>query len=118
MEPVPRRTVGANELATRGTLVAPPGTDSSVRGDARNSRPVAASDFSSSTPNGCQVEKVQPIARKRRGGSRRACNECKQQKVSLDLKALTSLLLNSRTTPRFQTLAKMATLSIDSSVVT
>ncbi|KAL2219139.1 hypothetical protein M432DRAFT_609996 [Thermoascus aurantiacus ATCC 26904] len=114
MEPVPRRTVGASELATRGTLVAPPGTDSSVRGDTRNSRPVAASDFSSSTPNGCQVEKVQPIARKRRGGSRRACNECKQQKLRCDIVQVPSsacsrckrLQIDCKVEPTFKRISK------------
>ena len=30
----------------------------------------------------CEMEKTPPVTGKRRGGSRKACNECKQQKVS------------------------------------
>jgi hypothetical protein len=33
------------------------------------------------TPDSSEMEKVPPVTGKRRGGCRKACNECKQQKV-------------------------------------
>lgn len=69
--------MGAGELAAGGSLVTPPATDSSRNSSTANNRPVTESDLS----GGLDAEKIQPIIRKRRGGSRRACNECKQQKV-------------------------------------
>ncbi|KAL2000134.1 hypothetical protein VTN02DRAFT_3521 [Thermoascus thermophilus] len=115
MEPVPRRTVAANELAARGSLVTPSaGPDSSVRASTRNNRPVAASDFSGGSPGGCQLERIQPTARKRRGGSRRACNECKQQKLRCDIVQVPSsacsrckrLQIDCKVEPTFKRISK------------
>ncbi|KAL1962443.1 hypothetical protein VTN77DRAFT_9714 [Rasamsonia byssochlamydoides] len=75
--------MGATELAAGGSLVTPPATDSSSRNSsASNNRSVTGSDLSGGA---LEAEKIQPIIRKRRGGSRRACNECKQQKLRCDI---------------------------------
>jgi len=47
----------------------------------RLSRP-AAGEFLQRSPESGEMEKTPPVTGKRRGGSRKACNECKQQKVS------------------------------------
>jgi hypothetical protein len=39
-------------------------------------------DFMQRSPESGEMEKTPPVTGKRRGGSRKACNECKQQKVS------------------------------------
>lgn len=67
-------------------LITPPGprTSSDLRNNARLPRPVSDFDFSSRNSEHCEMEKIPPMSTgKRRGGSRKACNECKQQKVSL-----------------------------------
>ncbi|KAL1987762.1 hypothetical protein VTN96DRAFT_2602 [Rasamsonia emersonii] len=81
MSPDLRRIMGAGELAAGGSLVTPPATDSSRNSSTANNRAVTESDLS----GGLEAEKIQPIIRKRRGGSRRACNECKQQKLRCDI---------------------------------
>ncbi|KAJ9236480.1 transcriptional regulator family: Fungal Specific TF [Paecilomyces variotii] len=78
--------MGANGLAAPGTLVSPTIPQSDIRSNPGNNRPMTASDISSSGSVGnCQADKLQPVIRKRRGGSRRACNECKQQKLRCDI---------------------------------
>lgn len=78
-----RGAMGANGLAAPGNLGSATIPQSDIRSDTGNNRPMTASDISSSGSVGnCQADKLQPVIRKRRGGSRRACNECKQQKVS------------------------------------
>lgn len=68
-----RAVMTSNGLPPHGSLITPPTpTTSDVR-----TGPRAATD---SEP--CEMEPVPPITGKRRGGSRKACNECKQQKVS------------------------------------
>lgn len=84
-----RGAMGANGLAAPGTLVSPTIPQSDIRSNPGNNRPMTASDISSSGSVGnCQADKLQPVIRKRRGGSRRACNECKQQKVSRHMSLL------------------------------
>lgn len=45
-------------------------------------RPPPVIDFMQRSSESCEMEKAPPVTGKRRGGSRKACNECKQQKVS------------------------------------
>jgi hypothetical protein len=77
MNPDLRRAIGINELASAAAIVTPPATDSR-RNTIAGNRPVLGSALSGEALG---EEKIQPTIRKRRGGSRRACNECKQQKV-------------------------------------
>lgn len=44
-------------------------------------RPPAV-DFMQRSSESCEMENTPPVTGKRRGGCRKACNECKQQKVS------------------------------------
>lgn len=48
----------------------------------RLTRPPSAGEFVQRSPDRGEMETVPPVTGKRRGGSRKACNECKQQKVS------------------------------------
>lgn len=82
MNPALRRAMGINELVGAAAMVTPPATNSMRNTTAGKNRPVLGSGLSGETLE----EKIQPIVRKRRGGSRRACNECKQQKVRLYLR--------------------------------
>lgn len=71
-------------------LITPPGPRASASSDIRNSarlpRPVSGYDFSDRNSEPCDMEKGPPMSTgKRRGGSRKACNECKQQKVCMIL---------------------------------
>lgn len=71
-------------------LITPPGPRASTNSDLRNSaklpRPVSGYDFSDRNSEPCEMEKGPPMSTgKRRGGSRKACNECKQQKVCMML---------------------------------
>ncbi|KAJ5598972.1 transcriptional regulator family: Fungal Specific TF [Penicillium hetheringtonii] len=50
----------------------------------RLSRP-AAGEFLQRSPESGEMEKTPPVTGKRRGGSRKACNECKQQKLRCDI---------------------------------
>lgn len=75
-----RHVMSADALSTRGSLLTPPGSTSGIRSDPTLHRPATGLDLSIASP---EMEKTQPIPTgKRRGGSRKACNECKQQKVS------------------------------------
>ncbi|CAG7925237.1 unnamed protein product, partial [Penicillium olsonii] len=47
-------------------------------------RPPAV-DFMQRSSESCEMEKTPPVTGKRRGGSRKACNECKQQKLRCDI---------------------------------
>lgn len=42
----------------------------------------APGEFLQRSPDSVKMEQTPPVTGKRRGGSRKACNECKQQKVS------------------------------------
>lgn len=69
-------------------LITPPGPRASASSDLRNSaslpRPVSGYSFSDRNSEPCEMEKGPPMSTgKRRGGSRKACNECKQQKVCM-----------------------------------
>lgn len=46
------------------------------------SRPPPVNEFMQRSSESGAMEKTPPVTGKRRGGSRKACNECKQQKVS------------------------------------
>lgn len=81
---LPPSGLAAQGPGNNNHLITPPGPSSS---DFRNStslpRPVTGYDFSSRNSEPCEMEKIPPMSTgKRRGGSRKACNECKQQKVS------------------------------------
>ena len=87
----PNNGLSAAAAAARGppvnnhNLITPPGpsTSSDLRNNARLPQPVSDYDFSSRNSEPCEMEKIPPMSTgKRRGGSRKACNECKQQKVS------------------------------------
>ncbi|KAL3472652.1 hypothetical protein BJX99DRAFT_211759 [Aspergillus californicus] len=64
-------------------LITPPSA-SDLRNNPRLPHPLTAFDFSTSsrTSEPGDMEKTPPVTGKRRGGCRKACNECKQQKVS------------------------------------
>lgn len=70
MNPEFRRAMAINELVGADTMRSTAAAAAAAR--AGDNRPMMAPALD---------DKPQPIARKRRGGSRRACNECKQQKV-------------------------------------
>ncbi|BDD63330.1 hypothetical protein MAP00_008234 [Monascus purpureus] len=75
--------MSANALSARGSLLTPPGSTSGIRSDPTIHRPATGLDLSIASP---EMEKTQPIPTgKRRGGSRKACNECKQQKLRCDI---------------------------------
>jgi hypothetical protein len=75
-----KRAMGANGLGADGSLAIQI-TDSAVRNTSGDNRAVEDSSLSGGSMSICQTPAIPPITRKRRGGSRRACNECKQQKV-------------------------------------
>lgn len=72
MNPDFRRAMAINELVGADTMRSTAVAAAARTGD----RPMLA-------PTLDEKPQPQPIAKKRRGGSRRACNECKQQKVRL-----------------------------------
>lgn len=86
----PNGFAAAAQGQANGHLISPQGPGSSdIRNNAGLPRPVTGYDFSSRNSEPCDMEKISPITAgstgattgKRRGGSRKACNECKQQKV-------------------------------------
>ncbi|KAL2831234.1 hypothetical protein BDW59DRAFT_140721 [Aspergillus cavernicola] len=67
-------------------LITPPGSASDPRNNLRLPRPLTGFDFSTSrTSETGEMEKTPPTTGKRRGGCRKACNECKQQKLRCDI---------------------------------
>ena len=72
-------------LSNHGTLLTPQSPNCDIRNNPRITRPGAGFDFSSRASEPCEMETIPPITGKRRGGSRKACNECKQQKVCMIL---------------------------------
>ncbi|KAJ5114678.1 transcriptional regulator family: Fungal Specific TF [Penicillium alfredii] len=48
-------------------------------------RPPPGVDSMQRSSEPCEMEKTPPVTGKRRGGSRKACNECKQQKLRCDI---------------------------------
>lgn len=65
-------------LAPNGSPLIPPSDFRSPKPP----RPSSGAEFMQRTPDSGQMEKTRPVTGKRRGGNRKACNECKQQKVS------------------------------------
>lgn len=66
-------------------LLAPNGLPLIPQGDFRSPslpHPTPGVNFMQRSPESGEMEKTPPVTGKRRGGSRKACNECKQQKVS------------------------------------
>lgn len=86
----PNGLAAATHGQANGHLISPQGPGSSdIRNNAGFPRPMTGYDFSSKNSEPCEMEKIPPMTGgstgtttgKRRGGSRKACNECKQQKV-------------------------------------
>lgn len=87
-----RRTLGGVVgVSAPMPMVSPPVPDASALRTtaARSNGPVLGSLLSGPAPipgpgasQGLEADKAQPM-KKRRGGNRRACNECKQQKVCI-----------------------------------
>ncbi|KAJ5650964.1 transcriptional regulator family: Fungal Specific TF [Penicillium longicatenatum] len=48
-------------------------------------RPTPGINFMQRSPESGEMERTPPVTGKRRGGSRKACNECKQQKLRCDI---------------------------------
>ncbi|KAB8207397.1 hypothetical protein BDV34DRAFT_192183 [Aspergillus parasiticus] len=80
-----RGVMAPHGLATHASLLTPSGTPSDLRNNPRMPRPVTGFDLSARNSEPCEMEKIPPITGKRRGGSRKACNECKQQKLRCDI---------------------------------
>ncbi|KAJ5910810.1 uncharacterized protein N7473_000113 [Penicillium subrubescens] len=70
-----------NLLAPNGPHLIPPSDFRSPR----LPRPPPILDELHRTPDSSEMEKVPPVTGKRRGGCRKACNECKQQKLRCDI---------------------------------
>ncbi|BCR91612.1 transcription factor domain-containing protein [Aspergillus chevalieri] len=90
----PNGFAAAAQGQANGHLISPQGPGSSdIRNNAGFPRPVTGYDFSSRNSEPCDMEKIPPMTGgstgattgKRRGGSRKACNECKQQKLRCDI---------------------------------
>ncbi|PLB39289.1 transcription factor domain-containing protein [Aspergillus candidus] len=80
-----RSLLAPNGLSSHVNLITPPGASSDPRNHPSMPGPLTAYDQSSRNSEPCKMEKAPPVARKRRGGSRKACNECKQQKLKCDI---------------------------------
>ncbi|KAJ5247649.1 hypothetical protein N7468_002632 [Penicillium chermesinum] len=63
-------------------LLAPNGSPLIPQGDFRTPSLPRPVEFMQRSPESGEMDKTPPVTGKRRGGSRKACNECKQQKVS------------------------------------
>ncbi|KAJ5202131.1 transcriptional regulator family: Fungal Specific TF [Penicillium cinerascens] len=70
-----------NLLAPNGPHLIPPSDFRSPR----LPQPPLGVDFMQRSPESGEMEKTPPVTGKRRGGSRKACNECKQQKLRCDI---------------------------------
>ncbi|KAJ5287932.1 transcriptional regulator family: Fungal Specific TF [Penicillium angulare] len=69
-------------------LLAPNGPHLIPHSDFRSPRlprPPPGVEFMQRSPDSGEMEKTPPVTGKRRGGSRKACNECKQQKLRCDI---------------------------------
>ncbi|OXV11863.1 hypothetical protein Egran_00376 [Elaphomyces granulatus] len=82
VRPDPMHVMRPNELDTNGAGIS---QMASIRNNSKGNPSAAGSNVSGVGLDGCQTGDIQPIIRKRRGGSRRACNECKQQKLRCDI---------------------------------
>ncbi|KAJ6151418.1 hypothetical protein N7470_007015 [Penicillium chermesinum] len=67
-------------------LLAPNGSPLIPQGDFRTPSLPRPVEFMQRSPESGEMDKTPPVTGKRRGGSRKACNECKQQKVSQETK--------------------------------
>ena len=79
-----RNALSANELnaAAHGSFFPAPGatvTTSDVRNNPGYHQPVTGFELPRASPD---MDKSESTSKKRRGGSRKACDECKQQKVN------------------------------------
>ncbi|KAJ5683629.1 hypothetical protein N7462_006794 [Penicillium macrosclerotiorum] len=70
-----------NLVAPNGLPLIPPSDFRSPR----LPRPPPGLEFMQRSPESGEMEKTPPVTGKRRGGSRKACNECKQQKLRCDI---------------------------------
>jgi hypothetical protein len=86
MESKYRSIMAPLPLPAHGALQTPPATTTSTSDIRTTPRmgtgPMAGFDLSGTKSEPREMEKTPPITGKRRGGNRKACNECKQQKVS------------------------------------
>ncbi|RAH71454.1 transcription factor domain-containing protein [Aspergillus aculeatinus CBS 121060] len=80
-----RGILAPNGLATHASLLTPPATTSDLRNNLRLPRPMTAFDFSPRPSEPGAMNKIPAVPSKRRGGCRKACNECKQQKLRCDI---------------------------------
>jgi hypothetical protein len=100
VRPDPMHVMRTNELDTNAAIVAGISqmANTSIRNNSKSNPSAAGSNVSGVGLDGCQTGDIQPIIRKRRGGSRRACNECKQQKVSCNSPEIDVPWIHDRTT--------------------
>ncbi|KAL2866019.1 transcription factor domain-containing protein [Aspergillus lucknowensis] len=80
-----RGLLAPNGFPPHANLTTSPGSSSDLRHNPRLQRPLAASGVSTRTSEPGNMEKTPPSTGKRRGGCRKACNECKQQKLRCDI---------------------------------
>ncbi|KAL5337557.1 hypothetical protein BJX70DRAFT_231719 [Aspergillus crustosus] len=79
-----RDILAPHESLPHANLITPPGS-SDLRHNPRLPRPPTGFNLSARTSGSGDMEKPSPITGKRRGGCRKACNECKQQKLRCDI---------------------------------
>ncbi|KAL4885014.1 hypothetical protein BJY04DRAFT_157769 [Aspergillus karnatakaensis] len=79
-----RGILAPHGLPPHANLITPPGS-SDLRHNPRLPRPPTGFDFSARASGPGDMEKTPPTTGKRRGGCRKACNECKQQKLRCDI---------------------------------
>ncbi|KAL3454031.1 hypothetical protein BJX65DRAFT_83215 [Aspergillus insuetus] len=80
-----RGLLAPNGFPPHANLITPPGNTSDLRHNPRLPRPPTSFDFSPRSSEPGDMEKTPPVTGKRRGGCRKACNECKQQKLRCDI---------------------------------
>ncbi|OJJ00651.1 hypothetical protein ASPVEDRAFT_40194 [Aspergillus versicolor CBS 583.65] len=80
-----RGILAQNGFPPHANLISPQGTSPDPRNNPRLSHPLTGFEFSSRSSEPGDMEKTPPITGKRRGGCRKACNECKQQKLRCDI---------------------------------
>ncbi|RDW86156.1 Zn(II)2Cys6 transcription factor domain-containing protein [Aspergillus mulundensis] len=80
-----RGILAQNGFPPHANLITPPATSTDSRNNPRLPRPLAGFDFSARSSEPGDMEKAPPVTGKRRGGCRKACNECRQQKLRCDI---------------------------------
>ncbi|KAL4939062.1 hypothetical protein BDV06DRAFT_43042 [Aspergillus oleicola] len=80
-----RGVLSQNGFAPHANLINPPASSSDIRNNPRLPHPLTGFDFQSRSSEPGDMEKTPPVTGKRRGGCRKACNECKQQKLRCDI---------------------------------